>query len=110
MPARAVLCYVAIAVALAVSGSFLTLIVASALNSAAIYILACAAALALYRRRVFLAGPVPHRRILPAIAVVGAACMVAVVAAAQWAEIIGLLGTILVAGILYAVTKRSSPA
>ncbi len=110
VPARAVLCYVAIAVALAVSGSFLALIVASALNSAAIYILACAAAFVLYRKRVFLAGPVPHWRALPAIAVVGVACMVAVVAAAEWAQIIGLLATIVVAAIMYAFTTRSLPA
>jgi amino acid transporter len=110
VPARAVLCYVAIAIALALSGSFLTLIVASALNSAAIYILACAAAFVLFRRRVVLAGPVPHVRVLPAIAAVGIASMVAVVAAAEWAEIMGLLATIAVAAILYAFTTRSSPA
>jgi APA family basic amino acid/polyamine antiporter len=106
VPARAVLIYVAAAIVLALSGSFLALVVASALNSAAIYVLACAASFMLYRRRVVLAGPVPHFRAIPAIAAIGIACMVAVILSAQRAEILGLLVTILASAVIYVITTR----
>ena len=106
VPARAVVIYVATAVALALSGSFLTLIVASALNSAAIYIMAAAAAFMLYRRGVALSGPVARKRTLPFVAAAAILSMVAVVCAAEWAEIIGLLATIAVATICYMGISR----
>ena len=109
VPARAVLVYVAIAIALALSGSFLALIVASALNSAAIYILACGAALVLHRRRTALAGPVRPLPILPLVAVAGIASMIAVVLAARGAEIAGLLATIALAWLVHVfLTRRTS--
>ena len=108
VPARAVLIYVGAAIALALSGSFLTLIVASALNSAAIYILACAAALALHRRRTALAGPVRPLPILPIIAIAGIASMLAVILAAERAEIAGLLATIVLAWLVHAFLARSA--
>ncbi len=106
VPARAVLIYVATAIALALSGTFLTLIVASALNSAAIYILACAAALRLHRRRTALAGPVRQIRAIPLVAVAGIASMIAVILAAQRTEIAGLLATIALAWLVHAFLAR----
>ncbi len=106
VPARAVLVYVAIAIALALSGSFLALIVASALNSAAIYILACGAALVLHRRHTALAGPVRPLPILPLVAVAGIASMIAVVLAARGAEIAGLLATIALAWLVHVFLTR----
>ncbi len=106
VPARAVVIYVGTAVALALSGSFLTLIVASALNSAAIYILACAAALRLHRRRTAFAGPVRQLAVLPIIALAGIASMIAVILAAERAEIAGLLATVALAWLVHAFLAR----
>ena len=106
VPARAVLIYVLTAIALALSGSFLTLIVASALNSAAIYILACAASLVLHRRRLALAGEVKPLPLLPVFAIAGIASMLAVILAAERAEIAGLLATILLAWLVHAFLAR----
>jgi amino acid transporter len=106
VPARAVLIYVGAAIALALSGSFLTLIVASALNSAAIYVLACAAALVLHRRRTALAGPVRALPALPIIAIAGVASMLAVILAAERAEIAGLAATIVLAWLVHVFLPR----
>jgi amino acid transporter len=106
VPANAVLVYVAIAAGLALSGSFLTLIVASALDAAAIYGLACAAAFVLHRRRVALAGPALNIGALPAIAVLGVASMVALVCVAERAQILGLAATMGLAAGFYALAAR----
>ncbi len=107
VPANAVLAYVVIAAGLALSGSFLALIVASALNSAAIYVLACAAAFRLHRRRVALSGRPLDFVALPAIAVCGVAAMLAVILAAERAQILGLCGTIVVAtGAYWLLVRR----
>jgi amino acid transporter len=106
VPANAVLVYLAIAAGLAVSGSFLALIVASALNSAAIYVLACAAAFMLHRRAVALAGPPLAFAGLPAIASLGIACMVAVILVAEPAQMLGLFATVAVAAGFYLAVKR----
>lgn len=107
VPANAVLLYVAIAAGLALSGSFLALIVASALNSAAIYVLACAAAFVLHRRGVALSGRPLNFVALPVIAVAGAVAMLALILAAERAQILGLGATIVVAGISYLAFVRS---
>ena len=105
-PANAVIVYVIIAAALALSGSFLALIVASALNSAAIYVLGCAAAFRLHQRRVALSGRPLNFVALPAIAVAGVAAMLAVIFAAEGAQIIGLATTIGVAIAFYVLVVR----
>jgi amino acid transporter len=106
VPANAVLIYVVIAAGLALSGSFLALIVASALNSAAIYVLASAAAFRLHRRRVALSGPPLNFVALPVIAAAGVAAMLALILAAERAQIAGLAATIAVASLCYVLLSR----
>ena len=106
VPANAVIAYVIVASILALSGSFLALIVASALNSAAIYVLACAAAFRLHRRRVALAGAPLNFVALPVIAVCGVAAMLGVILAAEWGQIIGLGATVAVASLCYVLIAR----
>jgi amino acid transporter len=110
VPANAVILYVIIAAGLALSGSFLALIIASALNSAAIYVLACAAAFRLHARRVALSGPPLNFAALPVIALAGALAMLAVILSAQRAEILGLAATIAVAIVVYALVKQRKKA
>jgi amino acid transporter len=106
VPANAVLIYVVVAAGLALSGSFLALIVASALNSAAIYVLASAAAFRLHRRRTALSGPPLNFAALPAIAIAGVAAMMALIMAAERAQIAGLAATIAIATLCYVVLSR----
>jgi APA family basic amino acid/polyamine antiporter len=106
VPANAVIAYVIVASGLALSGSFLALIVASALNSAAIYVLACAAAYQLHRRRVALSGPPLNFVALPVIAVCGVAAMLGVILAAEWGQIIGLGATVAGASLCYVLIVR----
>jgi amino acid transporter len=106
VPARAVVAYTACGLMLALTGSFLELIVLSSLTVTCVYILTCAAAVILRRRDVALAGTPLRVPGLTAAAAVGIAAMVALVLAAQWREIGGL---VLVLGLslgVFAVMKR----
>jgi amino acid transporter len=91
VPANAVVIYSLAAGILAMTGSFLELVVLSSLAAVTIYLLACAAALVLHRRRVALAGPPLGFRALPLAAAVGLLGMIGMIVSASWAEKAGLL-------------------
>ena len=101
VPGNAVAAYVVSAAILAITGSFLELVVLSALAVVGIYGLACAAALVLHRRRVALAGPALHMRALPLAAGVGLAGMGAMLLSASWPELAGLAGVIVASLAIY---------
>ena len=82
--------YAILAIALALTGTFAELAVLSALSTAALYVLGCAAAWRLTRRGVALAGEPLRFRWLGAAAIIGIASMVLLIAMASRAEIIGL--------------------
>ncbi len=95
VPANAVLAYAAAACVLAVTGSFLELIVLSSLAAIGVYALACAAALVLHRRGVAMAGTPLRVRGLPVAAALGLAGMAGLVLSAQWTEMAGLAAVML---------------
>jgi amino acid transporter len=106
VPAKAVVAYVVAAFLLAVTGSFLELVVLSSLATVAIYCLACGAAVVLRRRGVALAG-VPRRS--PGLLVaagVGLVGMVGMIVAARWQEVAGLAAVIVGSLGIFWVTER----
>jgi APA family basic amino acid/polyamine antiporter len=107
VPVHATLVYVVVAFLLAVTGSFLELVVLSTLAVVAVYSMGCAAALVLHRRRVALAGPPLGFRWLPAAAFVGLAGMFAMLLAAQWVEIAGLVGVVAGSLVVYRLMAPS---
>jgi len=90
-PYIAIICYGAIAVALALSGSFAQLAVPASLLLSAIYFAACASAWQLARRGIARAGEPLRFRWLSAAVVIGAGSMVIMIALASRVEILGLL-------------------
>jgi amino acid transporter len=90
VPYVAILCYAAIAMALALSGTFAELAVLSSLATAALYIAGCTAAWRLRRRQVAQAGPPLDFRGLGAVSVVAIGSMLALIALASRLEIVGL--------------------
>jgi amino acid transporter len=112
VPANAVLLYVAAAAALAITGSFLELIVLSTLTVVGIYSLACAAAVVLQRRQVALSGPALNLRALPLAAAIGLAGMAAMLLSARAVELLGLFGVIVFSLVLFRATggRRKTPA
>ena len=109
-PRIAILCYAGLAIVLAATGTFAELAVLSTLAIAAVYIGACAAAWRLAHRGVALAGAPLNFRWLRAAAVVGIASMLAMIALASRAEIIGLLAVLGASAIVYVVQTRSARA
>ncbi len=105
VPANAVVIYSLAAGVLAMTGSFLELVVLSSLAAVTIYFLACAAALVLHRRRVALAGPPLGFRALPVAAGVGLLGMTAMVVSASWAEKAGLAGVVAGSLAIYAAMQ-----
>jgi amino acid transporter len=93
-PHVAIGCYALIAMGLALTGTFAELAVLATLASSALYIAGCAAAWRLARRGVALAGAPLNFRWLPVAAVVGIAAMLAMIALASRAEILGLFAFI----------------
>jgi amino acid transporter len=89
-PHVAILCYAAIAIGLALSGTFAELAVLSMLAAAPLYSGACMAAWWLARRGVAVAGTPLNFRWLGAAATIGVASMLILIALASRAEIIGL--------------------
>ena len=108
-PHVAILCYAALAVALALSGTFAELAVLSSLTTAALYIAGCAAAWRLKRRGVAQAGAPLTLRWLGAAALVGIASMLAMIALASRAEILGLAALIVLSAIAYGLATRGAP-
>ena len=106
VPHVAILGYAALAVALALSGTFAELAVLSALATAPLYIMACAAAWILARRGVALAGEPLGFRWIGSAALIGGTGMVAMVALASRAEIVGLGALLAVCGATYVPLAR----
>ena len=105
-PNAAILCYAGLAIALALSGSFVELAVLATLGSAALYIAGCAAALRLAHRGIAQAGRPLNFRWLGAAALTGISSMVALIALASRAEIFGLLALIGISGAIYLMQTR----
>ncbi len=106
VPQNAILTYAAVAFFLAISGTFLKLVALSALAVVGIYSLACAAAFVLHRNRIALAGPPLNFAALPAAAALGLLGMLGMLLSAQWSDIAGLVGLILVSLVMYSATRR----
>jgi APA family basic amino acid/polyamine antiporter len=106
-PHVAILCYAALAIGLALTGSFAELAVLSTLAGAALYIAGCVAAWRLARRGVALAGPPLNFRWLGAAMIVGVGSMLILIALASRAEVIGLVAVIGISAVIYLLLVRS---
>jgi len=106
-PHIAIAVYAALAMVLALTGTFAELAVLSALSIAALYILGCAAAWQLTRRGVALAGEPLQFRWLGAAAIIGIAGMALVIALASRAEILGLMILLGVSAAIYLLQTRA---
>ncbi|HEY3783780.1 MAG TPA: amino acid permease [Steroidobacteraceae bacterium] len=109
-PHVAILTYTAIALVLALTGTFAELAVLATLATAGLYIAACIAAWLLARRRVALAGePLNFRYLGPAM-VLGVISMLLVIALASRPEIIGLLALVVTSSAVYLLQARVARA
>jgi amino acid transporter len=106
-PHVAILFYAALAIGLALSGTFAELAVLATLASAVVYALGCGAAWTLARRDVALAGPPLNFRWLGIAAVVGIGSMIVLIALASKPEIVGLLSVAGVSAAVYLVQTWS---
>jgi amino acid transporter len=109
-PYIAILCYAALAIVLALTGTFAELVVLSTLAIAAVYIAGCAASWTLARRGVALSGTPLNFRFLGAAAFIGISSMGALIALGSRQEIIGLATLIGLSVLLYLVQARSALA
>jgi amino acid transporter len=105
-PHVAIACYATMAVVLALTGTFSELAVLSALANAPFYIVGCAASWQLMRRGVARAGTPLNFRWLPVAMTVGIFSMLALIAFASRAEILGLCALIAISIIVYLVQTR----
>jgi amino acid transporter len=106
VPHIAIVCYAAIALVLALTGTFAELAVLAALASAALYIGGCAAAWRLQRKDFAVAGAPLNSRWTGAAAVVGIAAMLGMIALGSRMEILGLFATIVASLAIHAVLDR----
>lgn len=106
-PAVAIAGYAALAIALALSGTFAELAVLSTLGGASVYIMGSVAAWQLSRRGVALAGPPLNFRWLGAAVVVAVSSMGTLIALASREELLGL-AAIVVATVIVHFVKRAS--
>jgi amino acid transporter len=106
-PQAAILCYAALAMIIALTGTFAELAVLSTLASAGLYIAGCAAAWLLAHRGVAVAGTPLEFRWLGTAAAIGVAGMLTLIALASAEEIVGLLALIALSVLLYAIRARS---
>jgi APA family basic amino acid/polyamine antiporter len=109
-PYVAILSYAALAIILALTGSFAELAVLATLASAGLYVAACIATWLLARRGVALAGVPLNFRWLGATAVVGAGSMLVLIALASRTEIIGLAMLIAVSALVFLLQRRIAAA
>jgi amino acid transporter len=109
-PHIAILCYAAIAMLLALTGTFAELAVLATLASAVLYIGGCLASWRLARNHIARAGTPLNFRWLPIAMVIGIASMIALIALASRAEIIGLGAVTSGSAVLYLVQTRLRPA
>jgi amino acid transporter len=104
-PHVAILSYAALAIILALTGSFAELAVLATLASAGLFVAACIATWLLARRGVALAGVPLNFRWLGATAVIGAGSMLLLIALASRIEIIGLAVLIGVSTLVYLLQR-----
>jgi amino acid transporter len=104
-PYVAILSYAALAIILALTGSFAELAVLATLATAVLYIAACVATWVLARRGVALAGAPLNFRWLGAAAAVGAGSMMVLIALGSSIEIIGLAALIAVSALIYLLQR-----
>ena len=109
-PYVAIGCYATIALALALTGSFVELAVLSTLAIGPLYIGGCAAAWVLARRGVALAGQPLNFRFLGIAAVIGGVSWLALIALASREEILGLLLLLGLSSLVYLVQTRAALA
>jgi amino acid transporter len=105
-PYVAILLYAALAMILALTGSFAELAVLATLATAVLYIAACIATWLLARRGVALAGAPFNFRWLGAAAVIGGGSMLLLIALGSPSEIMGLAALIAVSSLVYLVQTR----
>jgi APA family basic amino acid/polyamine antiporter len=108
-PHVAIVSYAALAIVLALTGTFAELAVLSVLSTAGLYVIGCAAAWWLKRRDVALAGEALNFRWLGLATLVGVGSMLIVIALATQAEIIGLTGLIAASVAVYLLQTRTGP-
>lgn len=108
-PVRAILINAVLVAALAIGGEFGPLAAIASLASMAVYVLGCIAAIVLRRRNVAQAGPVLAWGITPVAAAVGVLANIAIIASAQFGEIAGLVGSIILFALLARLTRRPLP-
>jgi amino acid transporter len=102
-PQAAILCYAALAVIVALTGTFAELAVLATLAGAGLYIAGCAAAWLLARRGVAVAGTPLEFRWLGMAAAVGIAGMLTLIALASAEEIVGLISLVALSVLMYTV-------
>jgi amino acid transporter len=105
-PHIAILCYAALAIGLALTGTFAELAVLSTLASAALYIGGCAAAWQLARRNVALAGTPLNFRWLRVAVAMGIVSMLVLICLASRDEIIGLVALLGASAVVYLLQTR----
>jgi APA family basic amino acid/polyamine antiporter len=109
-PYVAIFSYAALAIGFALTGTFAELAVLSTLAVSVLYIGGCAASWRLARRGVALAGTPLNFKWLGAAAVVGIGSMLAMIALASRAEILGLAAMVGASALIYVVQTRSMAA
>jgi amino acid transporter len=102
-PHVAIAVYAALAMVLALTGSFAELAVLATLASAGLYIGTCLAAWRLARRGVARAGAPLNFRGLTAAVIVGVGSMLALITLASRAEIVGFVGVVAASAAVYLV-------
>ena len=108
-PHIAILTYSALAMCLALSGTFAELAVLATLTSAVLYIAGCAAAWRLARSGVALAGPPLNFRWLRAAMLIGIGSMLVMIALGSREEIIGLVAVVALSAVAFWLTPRREP-
>lgn len=109
VPQLAIFSYAAVAIALALSGTFVELAVLSSLATAALYITGCAAAWWLRHQGVAQTGAPLNFSGLSVVALIAIGSMLATIALASRAEIIGLAILVLASAAIWTVIQLSRP-
>lgn len=105
-PHVAIACYAAIAIGLALTGTFTELAILSALASAAFYIAGCAATWRLTRRGIAQAGTPLNFKGLNSAVFIGITSMIALIALASRSEILGLSTLIAVSAVVFLLQRQ----
>jgi basic amino acid/polyamine antiporter, APA family len=105
-PYVAIVTYAALAMVLALTGTFAELAVLATVMTASLYTVGCLATWSLARRNVAVAGTPLNFRWLGAATAVAVTGMLAIVALASWQEIAGVAALIGISVVVYLVTSR----